>query len=145
MHERHAWALAKGVLIVITALAPAWAAATDSNAEASNTDPGVGVEFSAAEVSRILQHSPLPPLPHDQRNAVDRSETAAHFGQFLFFDRRLSAKGAFSCSSCHRPDLNWTDGKQLSEGAGVIFGQLPELAGRLRNLADPRPESIPRG
>jgi cytochrome c peroxidase len=30
MHEHHAWALAKGVLIVITALALAWAAATDS-------------------------------------------------------------------------------------------------------------------
>lgn len=127
MHEHHAWTLAKGVLIVITALALAWVAATDSDAGASNADPGVGVEFSAAEVSRILQHSPLPPVPHDPSNAVDRSEAAAHFGQFLFFDRRLSANGAFSCASCHRPDLNWTDGKQLSEGAGVGFRRTPSL------------------
>jgi cytochrome c peroxidase len=127
MHEHHKLELTKGVPVVITALALVWAAATHTDAEASNTGGGAPVEFSAAEISRILQHSPLPPVPHDSSNAVDSLEAAAHFGQFLFFERKLSASGAFSCATCHRPDLNWTDGKQLSEGSGPGTRRTPSL------------------
>jgi len=127
MHEPHKLDLPRGVLVVITVLTLVWAAATHSDADPSNTDAGVHVEFSAAEVSRILQQSPLPAAPHDPSNAVDTLEATAHFGQFLFFDRRLSANGAFSCASCHRPDLNWTDGKQLSEGSGAGSRRTPSL------------------
>jgi cytochrome c peroxidase len=115
------------VLVVIIALLLFWAAATRSDADASNTGSAVQVEFSSAEVSRILQHSPLPAVPHDPGNAVDTLEAAAHFGQFLFFEPRLSANGAFSCATCHRPDRNWTDGKQLSEGSSVGFRRTPSL------------------
>lgn len=37
-------------------------------------------------------------------------------GRQLFFDKRLSADGTISCSTCHDPDLAFTDGKQFSEG-----------------------------
>jgi cytochrome c peroxidase len=35
-------------------------------------------------------------------------------GTMLFFDPRLSASGTMSCSTCHLPELAWTDGKKLS-------------------------------
>ena len=35
-------------------------------------------------------------------------------GELLFFDPRLSASGKTSCSTCHLPEMGWTDGKQLS-------------------------------
>jgi cytochrome c peroxidase len=127
MHEHHTLDLTKVVVVVVIALTLVWAAATQSEADGSKTDAGKPVEFSASEISRILQQSPLPAVPHDPSNAVDTSEAAAHFGQFLFFDRRLSASGAFSCATCHRPDLNWTDGRQLSEGAGAGFRRTPSL------------------
>lgn len=39
-----------------------------------------------------------------------------HLGKLLFFDKRLSASNAISCSSCHQPNLNWTDGLAVSVG-----------------------------
>jgi len=84
MHEHHKLELTKGVPVVITALALVWAAATHSDAGTSHTGAEAPVEFSAAEVSRILQQSPLPAVPRDPTNAVDSLEAAAHLGQFLF-------------------------------------------------------------
>jgi len=37
-------------------------------------------------------------------------------GRLLFFDPRLSTSEQISCSSCHAPDLNWTDGRRTSVG-----------------------------
>jgi cytochrome c peroxidase len=38
-------------------------------------------------------------------------------GRRLFFDTRLSSTGHYSCSSCHRPELSFTDGKAHAIGA----------------------------
>jgi cytochrome c peroxidase len=73
--------------------------------------------FDAGEVRRILQHSPLPPLPKDTSNAKADDPKAARLGQFLFFERRLSGDGRFSCASCHDPARAFTDGRALSAGA----------------------------
>src|SRR5437773_10644676 len=48
----------------------------------------IASEFSDVERARILQHSPLLPLPPDTSNCAD-DPRAARLGQFLFFDRRL--------------------------------------------------------
>src|SRR5690606_13805262 len=37
-------------------------------------------------------------------------------GKTLFFDPRLSSSNQISCSSCHIPDLSWTDGRAKSLG-----------------------------
>lgn len=37
-------------------------------------------------------------------------------GKKLFFDKRLSLDTSISCSSCHFPELAFTDGKPLSKG-----------------------------
>jgi cytochrome c peroxidase len=37
-------------------------------------------------------------------------------GEQLFFDRRLSADGTVSCSTCHDPRLAFADGRRLAEG-----------------------------
>jgi cytochrome c peroxidase len=48
--------------------------------------------------------------------AADNPVTAAkvELGKQLFFDPRLSGTGKMSCSSCHLPELAFTDGKALS-------------------------------
>jgi cytochrome c peroxidase len=38
-------------------------------------------------------------------------------GRRLFFETRLSATGQYSCASCHRPELAYTDGKAHAVGA----------------------------
>lgn len=38
-------------------------------------------------------------------------------GRRLFFDTRLSSTGRYSCASCHRPELAFTDGRAQAQGA----------------------------
>ncbi|KAF5408626.1 MAG: Di-hem cytochrome c peroxidase [Candidatus Udaeobacter sp.] len=44
-------------------------------------------------------------------------------GQKFFFERRLSADGTVSCSTCHNPDLAFTDRKPTSVGIKGRIGQ----------------------
>lgn len=48
--------------------------------------------------------------------AADTLQSRILLGKTLFFDPRLSSSGKISCSSCHQPSLNWTDGKARSTG-----------------------------
>lgn len=56
----------------------------------------------------------IPPSPIDIEN--DSIKRIVELGKILFFDPRLSSSNQISCSSCHAPDLNWTDGKEVSIG-----------------------------
>lgn len=55
--------------------------------------------------------------------------TAEELGEALFFDSRLSSDNSISCSSCHQPELAFTDGKSKSEGVGgrLSFRNAPSL------------------
>ena len=85
------------------------------------------VPFSEGQLRRIMQMSPLPPLPTDTTNRYADDPLAARFGQALFFDERLSADGAVSCATCHDPDQGFTDGKQLALGQAVGNRHTPTL------------------
>lgn len=56
----------------------------------------------------------LPRSPVDLNN--DSVKKIVQLGKILFFDPRLSGSNQISCSSCHAPDLHWTDGRQVSIG-----------------------------
>jgi cytochrome c peroxidase len=86
-------------------------------AVAFTSDPQV--QFSAAEVKRLLQHE-LGPVPADPTNKYADDRAAAHFGQFLFFERRLSSNGAISCATCHDPQNNFVDGAELATGLRTL-------------------------
>ncbi len=59
-----------------------------------------------------------PPLePSDNRLNADKIE----LGRRLFYDKRLSADGTKSCTSCHEQRLAFTDGLAVSPG---VTGQL---------------------
>lgn len=65
---------------------------------------------------RDLWLGSLPPPPPDPSNAVAGDPRAAALGHRLFFDERLSANNQVACATCHRPDLNFTDGFPRSFG-----------------------------
>jgi cytochrome c peroxidase len=56
---------------------------------------------------------PHPAVPAD--NPMSTQKVA--LGRRLFFETRLSATGQYSCASCHRPELAYTDGKAHAIGA----------------------------
>jgi cytochrome c peroxidase len=84
------------------------------------TGSALAVNLSDAEVRRIVTHSPLPDAPPDPTNAWADDDRAAHFGQFLFFDTRLSANGAVSCATCHDPREGFADNVQFAQGIGTM-------------------------
>ena len=56
---------------------------------------------------------PEPPVPADN----PMSDAKVALGLALFGDSRLSVTGAYSCASCHRPELAFTDGLPSAVGA----------------------------
>ena len=87
--------------------------------------------WSDAELRAIgsLRIGALPPLPKDPTNAVADHPLAQRLGHRLFFDARLSANGAVSCATCHKPERRFTDG--LARAVGLSLGNFntPSLVG----------------
>lgn len=76
-----------------------------------------GLLLSEEEIAKIIRHGPWPPeRQRDPSNRVSGEPLAIAFGKKLFFDPRLSANGKIACSTCHDPELGWTDGKPKAGG-----------------------------
>jgi len=85
------------------------------------------LEFSPAELRKIHSHAPLPEVPDDPTNHVANDPAAAHFGQYLFFDTRLSSNGAVSCATCHDPQQGFSNGRRFGEGTGTTHRHTQSL------------------
>ncbi len=92
---------------------------------------GATETWSEVELTTIknLSLSSLPPLPRSPTNAVADNLRAAELGKKLFFDKTLSEDGSVACSTCHNPDLRFTDGNALSEGIGTASRNAPSVIG----------------
>lgn len=75
-----------------------------------------------------LRHlGPLPEVPPDPTNRVADDPAAAYYGQWLFFDPRLSGNGEVSCATCHRPEHAFADDKSLAQGLDLGERHAPTL------------------
>jgi cytochrome c peroxidase len=89
---------------------------------------------------------PKPRVPADNPMSAAKME----LGRRLFYDPRLSGNGTQSCSSCHRPELAFTDGRAHALGSTGQFH--PRSAMSLANAAfsasltwaDPRVRTLER-
>jgi cytochrome c peroxidase len=85
--------------------------------------------FTEAEKRAIAAHGPWPPaFAPDPSNRASGNRDAIEFGERLFFDRRLSSNGEHSCSRCHVPERNWTDGEARALGLARVDRDTPSLA-----------------
>jgi cytochrome c peroxidase len=79
------------------------------------------LDFTPAEVQKILKHGPWPPpWRPDPSNRVSGEARAAVLGRSLFFEPRLSGNGEIACASCHRQGRGWSDARP--RGVGVREG-----------------------
>ncbi|XXX73588.1 MbnH family di-heme enzyme [Sorangium sp. So ce134] len=60
---------------------------------------------------------PVPKVPEDN----PMSSAKVELGRRLFYDRRLSGNGTYSCGSCHVQELAFTDGLATAEGSTGQF------------------------
>jgi cytochrome c peroxidase len=74
-------------------------------------------QWPKPNVDPNVNYQELGVLPPSPINIKDESiKRIVDLGKLLFFDPRLSASNQISCSSCHVPDLNWSDGREVSVG-----------------------------
>lgn len=87
-------------------------------------------EWSELELAMLRSMSIESLLPaSDPSNRVFNNSDAATLGQKLFFDKRFSANGQVACSSCHKPELYFTDGLKTSQGVGSVKRNAPTIVG----------------
>ena len=96
---------------------------------AAQDPPTTGLDaFSDAQIGAMLAHGPWPPAwQRDPSNRVSGERPAVDLGRQLFFDARLSPSGRISCSSCHRPERSWSDGRPLGIGLRPSRRNTPSL------------------
>jgi cytochrome c peroxidase len=100
----------RALVLLLAALAPAALAITE------------------AETRAIAAHGPWPPaFAPDPSNHASGNNDAIELGERLFFERRLSANGEHSCSRCHVPERNWTDGEARALGLERVERNTPSL------------------
>lgn len=78
---------------------------------------------------RSLWIGSLPPLAPDPSNRYGDDPAAAALGERIFFDTRFSSNGQVACATCHLPQLDFQDGKRLSNGVGVTNRRAMPIAG----------------
>jgi cytochrome c peroxidase len=83
--------------------------------------------LDAETIRRILRHGPLGEPRPDPTNRVATSPAAAHLGQRLFYDPRLSLTTMHSCASCHMPTRAFADGLPLPSPPGSSERHSPTL------------------
>ena len=69
-----------------------------------------------------VQWKELSALPADSNLVAKLKDPKINLGKLLFFDPRLSGSNQISCSSCHDPDMAWTDGRTVSLGNNHLQG-----------------------
>lgn len=84
--------------------------------------------FTESEIRAILAHGPWPVQgKKDPSNRVSGNRYAIELGERLFFDRRLSESGRFSCGTCHVPERFWTDNRARGAAAAEVERNTPTL------------------
>ena len=98
----------RALLLLAFCAMPALAWAQGPAPSSGEPPPAYGL-WTGAEWERARSLSPLLPPPLNPTNALGDDIEAARLGHELFFDKGLSPRG-FSCASCHKPELGFTDG-----------------------------------
>lgn len=83
--------------------------------------------FVEQERALIFSLSPLADAPANPSNRQAENPQAAHLGQYLFYEPRLSVNGQLSCASCHNPGLGWSDARPVAVGLKTGTRNSPSL------------------
>lgn len=66
--------------------------------------------------------SEMASIQKDSAYFTDQSKPEVILGRMLFFDPKLSKSNQISCSSCHDPEMGWTDRRMVGLGHDHLKG-----------------------
>lgn len=79
-------------------------------------------EWPRPAIDSGIRYEEMQALPKENAWSDGLKDPEVQLGKLLFFDPRLSRSSQISCSSCHEPDLAWTDGRRVSLGNDHLQG-----------------------
>lgn len=95
-------------------------ACKDNNTPAEDPDDLTYIPYQPkAYTIKKPDHFPAVPVPADNPMTFD----GVQLGRRLFYDPILSGNKTMSCSTCHLPEKNFTDGKAVSTGIDGLTGR----------------------
>jgi cytochrome c peroxidase len=104
----------------------AWPVGAQSNVAKAASDKPSALQFFAG---RLPAWFPVPKIPADNPLTEDKVELGRH----LFYEPMLSGNSTYSCATCHRQSLAFTDG--LPRAIGSEGGEHPRSSMSLANVA----------
>ena len=101
-----------------------------SAANLASKDASVSI-WTAQEKQQLLSLSAhhLPEIKEDISNQYQNNKQAIVLGAKLFFDARLSDSGTISCSVCHQPNREFSDGLRVASGLEQGKRNTPSILG----------------
>lgn len=92
------------------------------------------VDWPKPNIDKGVKWSEFSSIKRDSLYFVEQDRPDVVLGKMLFFDPKLSKSNQISCSTCHDPEMGWTDRRRVSIGNNHLLGNRNTIA--LYNIAD---------
>lgn len=79
-------------------------------------------EWPSPLIDKGVEWKEFESLEADSNYYQNQELPKVKLGKMLFFDPKLSKSNQISCSSCHDPEMGWTDRRQVSLGHDHLLG-----------------------
>lgn len=116
MKKAIAWVLSSGLILFCVS----WSGVVDGDPktmqELREIYEGPIENWPKPELDSGIAFHELGLLPDNPYRNVDSLKPVIELGKMLFFDPRLSSSNQISCSSCHDPEFNWSNGRSVALG-----------------------------
>ncbi|MFT3918932.1 cytochrome-c peroxidase [Cloacibacterium sp.] len=91
-------------------------------------------EWPMPNIDKGVSWKEFSSIKRDSLFFVEQDRPEVILGKMLFFDPKLSKSNQISCSSCHDPEMGWTDRRRIALGNDHLMGNRNTIS--LYNIAN---------
>ncbi|WP_292009784.1 cytochrome c peroxidase [Chryseobacterium sp.] len=90
-------------------------------------------EWPKPDIDYGVEWKEFSPIKSDSNFFADQDRPNVILGKMLFFDPKLSKSSQVSCSTCHDPEMGWSDRRRVALGNDHLLGERNSIS--LYNIA----------
>ncbi|PIF47301.1 cytochrome c peroxidase [Chryseobacterium sp. 52] len=91
-------------------------------------------EWPKPDIDYGVKWKEFAPIKNDTAFFTEQDKPNVILGKMLFFDPKLSKSSQVSCSSCHDPEMGWSDRRRVALGNDHLLGNRNSIS--LYNIAE---------
>lgn len=92
------------------------------------------IDWPKPDIDYGVQWKEFAPIKNDSAFFTNQDKPNVILGKMLFFDPKLSKSSQVSCSSCHDPEMGWSDRRRVALGNDHLLGSRNSIS--LYNIAE---------